>query len=115
MSNPLPDRLRKPALAGAAVLAALLALDAGERSARHQDRHRRYPAAARRQSTRGGTGVANRLSGRAFGELDPRDPLNAIIQDIELGKDADGKVQLRRLLRADQAHRHVEGERPDVA
>ncbi len=33
------------------------------------------------------------ISGRAFGELDPRDPLNAIIQDIELGKDADGKVR----------------------
>lgn len=33
------------------------------------------------------------ISGRAFGELDPRDPLNAIIQDIELDKDADGKVR----------------------
>jgi hypothetical protein len=33
------------------------------------------------------------ISGRAFGELDPRDPLNALIQDIELGKDADGKVR----------------------
>ncbi|MFL5430722.1 MAG: alpha/beta hydrolase domain-containing protein [Myxococcales bacterium] len=32
------------------------------------------------------------LVGRAFGELDPDDPLNAIIQDIQLGKDADGKV-----------------------
>ena len=33
------------------------------------------------------------VSGRAFGELDPRDPLNAVIQDIELGKDADGMVR----------------------
>ena len=33
------------------------------------------------------------LAGRAFGELDPGDPLNAIIQDIQLGKDADGKVR----------------------
>ena len=33
------------------------------------------------------------ISGRAFGELDPRDPQNALIQDIELGKDADGKVR----------------------
>jgi Alpha/beta hydrolase domain len=33
------------------------------------------------------------LSGRVFGELDPRDPRNAVIQDIELGKDADGKVR----------------------
>src|SRR5207244_6643995 len=29
------------------------------------------------------------ISGRAFGELDPSDPLNAIIQDIDLGKDPD--------------------------
>ena len=31
------------------------------------------------------------LSGRVFGELDPRDPRNALIQDIELGKDADAR------------------------
>jgi Alpha/beta hydrolase domain len=41
-----------------------------------------------------GTGqTIEQISGRAFGELDPRDPLNAIIQDIELGKDPDGKVR----------------------
>lgn len=34
-----------------------------------------------------------RIAGRAFGELDPRLPVNAIIQDIELGKDADGKAR----------------------
>ena len=33
------------------------------------------------------------ISGRAFGELDPAHPLNAIIQDIDLAKDADGKVR----------------------
>jgi hypothetical protein len=33
------------------------------------------------------------ISGRAFGELDPANPLNAIIQDIGLAKDADGKVR----------------------
>jgi hypothetical protein len=33
------------------------------------------------------------ISGRAFGELDPNDPLNAIIQDLNLGKSADGKVR----------------------
>src|SRR5882672_9081438 len=32
------------------------------------------------------------VSGRAIGELDPNDPVNAIIQDIDLGKDPDGKV-----------------------
>lgn len=39
-------------------------------------------------------GVAfEQIAGRAFGELDPEAPGNAIIQDIELGKDADGKVR----------------------
>jgi len=33
------------------------------------------------------------LSGRAFGELDPRAPLNSLIQNIELGRDKDGKVR----------------------
>ncbi len=33
------------------------------------------------------------IAGRAFGELDPTDPLNAIIQDIELAQDPDGKVR----------------------
>src|SRR6187402_2516037 len=39
-------------------------------------------------------GVAfEQLAGRAFGELDPKLPVNAIIQDAELGKDADGKLR----------------------
>ncbi len=33
------------------------------------------------------------VAGRAFGELDPKLPGNALIQDIELAKDADGKVR----------------------
>ncbi|MGZ5573352.1 MAG: alpha/beta hydrolase domain-containing protein, partial [Usitatibacter sp.] len=33
------------------------------------------------------------VSGRAFGELDPGHPLNAIIQDIGLARDPDGKVR----------------------
>jgi hypothetical protein len=33
------------------------------------------------------------VAGRAFGELDPKLPGNAIIQDIELAKDADAKVR----------------------
>jgi hypothetical protein len=37
-------------------------------------------------------GAYEAVSGRAFGQLDPSHPLNAIIQDIELGKSADGKV-----------------------
>ena len=41
----------------------------------------------------GEAGAYEQLAGRAFGELDPADPLNAIVQDIALGKDADGKVR----------------------
>ena len=33
------------------------------------------------------------VRGRAFGELDPADPHNAIITDIALGKSVDGKVR----------------------
>ncbi len=33
------------------------------------------------------------IAGRAFGELDPKLPGNALIQDIELARDADGKVR----------------------
>ena len=39
-------------------------------------------------------GIAyEQVAGRAFGELDPKLAQNAIIQDIELAKDADGKVR----------------------
>jgi Alpha/beta hydrolase domain len=39
-------------------------------------------------------GIAyEQVAGRAFGELDPRLPGNAIIQDISLAKDADGRVR----------------------
>jgi hypothetical protein len=37
--------------------------------------------------------VYEQVAGRAFGELDPKLPGNAIIQDIELAKDGDGKVR----------------------
>ena len=41
----------------------------------------------------GAAGQYEQLSGRAFGEVDPADPLNKLIQDIDLVKDADGKVR----------------------
>jgi hypothetical protein len=44
-------------------------------------------------ATFGNSGQYEQIAGRAFGELDPRDPLNSIIQDLALGKDADGKVR----------------------
>ena len=43
-------------------------------------------------SPAGGTAY-EQVTGRAFGELDPALPMNAIIQDIELAKMADGKVR----------------------
>jgi len=41
----------------------------------------------------GAAGAYETIAGRAFGELDPRHDRNAIIQDIELARDADGKVR----------------------
>jgi len=39
-------------------------------------------------------GIAyEQIAGRAFGELEPKLPQNALIQDIELAKEADGKVR----------------------
>src|SRR5688572_21471179 len=42
----------------------------------------------------GAAGQYETLAGRAFGELDPKDPHNAIIQDIALApRNANGKVE----------------------
>jgi hypothetical protein len=41
----------------------------------------------------GDAGQYEQIAGRAYGELDPADPRNSLIQDIELGKEADGKVR----------------------
>jgi hypothetical protein len=40
-----------------------------------------------------GSVAYEQVAGRAFGELDPKLPGNALIQDIEWSKDADGKVR----------------------
>ncbi len=87
MSSTLPRRLCLPLLAG---LAALL-VAAPPAQARVTRIVIDQPA-----TPLSGTGqkiAYEQISGRAFGELDPADPLNAIIQDIELGKDPDGKVR----------------------
>src|SRR5437879_3205192 len=86
----LSNLSHRPALASVAVVAALLAWTP--------------PADARvtkividdQQPLTTGTGQTiayQQISGRDFGELNPHDPLNRIIQDIELGKDPDGKVR----------------------
>ncbi len=41
----------------------------------------------------GAVGPYEQIAGRAWGELDPNDPLNGLIQDIQLAKDPDGKVR----------------------
>ena len=41
----------------------------------------------------GAAGQYEQIAGRAFGELDPSDPKNSLIQDIDLGRDKDGKVR----------------------
>jgi hypothetical protein len=42
----------------------------------------------------GAAGVYEQLDGTAYGEIDPRDPLNAIIQDLELApRNARGMVE----------------------
>jgi hypothetical protein len=41
----------------------------------------------------GAAGRYEQLAGRAWGELDPEDPSNSLIQDIRLAKDSDGKVR----------------------
>jgi hypothetical protein len=44
-------------------------------------------------SITGPGGVAcERVAGRAFGDLDPKLPVNAIVQDVALGTEADGKL-----------------------
>ena len=68
----------------AAALAALLGLatPASARIVRIVIEHRDTPAY--HGQSFGEAGPYERLSGRAFGELDPKDPLNAIITDLAL-------------------------------
>ncbi len=90
----LPDLPHRPALAGAAVVAALLAWTP-QTEARVTKIVIDDTQPLRIGTPPNVTVVPGweQKSGRAFGELDPNDPVNAIIQDIELGKDADGKVR----------------------
>lgn len=37
--------------------------------------------------------ASEQVAGRAFGELDPTSPANAIVNDLQLARDADGKVR----------------------
>jgi hypothetical protein len=76
---------------GVGLLALLLAPRA-MRASRASSSTRRF--LSRRQPGSAAPPIAyEQIAGRAFGELDPKLPMNAIIQDIELAKDPDGKVR----------------------
>jgi len=93
MSSKLPHRLSKPALAGAAVVAALLAF-APPIEARVTKIVINTIVDPDTTLGSGDAGPLKRITGRAFGELDPHDSHNAIIQDIGLApKNAAGKVE----------------------
>ena len=76
------------ALMHGALGAALLALGAGA-----QARVTRIVIDETLPVSSGSGSAYEQLAGRAFGELDPKLPGNALIQDIELARDADGKVR----------------------
>jgi hypothetical protein len=74
------------------LLAAALAVPAYARVIRFVIDTKTSPAFS--GATFGSAGQFETLAGRAFGELDPADPLNAIIQDIQLApRNANGKVE----------------------
>jgi hypothetical protein len=86
--------LRKPALLGIAVAAALLACvpTTQARVTMIVIDTKTSPAFA--GATFGTAGQYETLAGRVFGELDPNDPHNTIINDINLApKNANGKVE----------------------
>ena len=93
--KPLQDRaagLRAPALANALAnaLACALVLACATTA---QARVTRIVIDQTLPVTGGAGGAYEQVAGRAFGELDPTLPGNALIQDIALAKDADGKVR----------------------
>ncbi len=86
MLGNLPQRLRRASLVGVA-LAAVLLTSAPPTQARVT-----RIIIDRTTSLTGQAIPYETVAGRAFGELDPNDPHNAIITDIHLGSDPDGKV-----------------------
>ena len=93
MLSNLPKRLRGPASAWAAVVAALLVwTPPGE--ARVTRIAVNTPLDPDPALTTGAPFPIKRITGRAFGELDPRDSRNSIIQDIQLApRNANGNVE----------------------
>jgi hypothetical protein len=86
--------MRQPRLAGAAWrLRAVVALCAGVAVAASVEARVTRIVIDSTTPVAGGAIAYETLRGRASGELDPNDPKNAVITDIQLGKDADGKVR----------------------
>jgi len=80
------------ALFAACLLAAAVVAPAYARITRIVIEHRDSPAY--KGQSFGDAGRYERLAGRAYGELDPKDPLNAIITDLELApRNARGMVE----------------------
>ena len=88
MSKRVSERMRKLVTAGFAVLAGILVCSAPlhARVTKIVVDEKISPAFCKGAScaSYGDTGQYEQIVGRAFGELDPGDPLNKIIQDIEL-------------------------------
>ncbi len=55
-----------------------------------------------------GVGQYEKIVGKAFGELDPNDPKNAIIVDLRLApRNANGKVEYRRIAAGKRSARSI--------
>lgn len=97
MSKRISERMRKSVTAGFAVVAGILVYSAPlhARITKIVVDEKISPAFCKGAScaSYGDAGQYEQIAGRVFGELDPGDPLNKIIQDIGLGKDPDGKVR----------------------
>ena len=119
MSKKISERMRNSVAAGFAVVTGILVCSAPlhARITKIVVDEKISPAFCKGAAcaSYGDAGQYEQIAGRAFGELDPSDPLNKIIQDIELGKDADGKVRYVATFVDHQADGHGESERPDVA
>ena len=91
MRNPVSIRRHALALSVACALGAFITV--GESQARITSIVASAPTPAFGGMSFGTVGQYERITGTAFGELDPNDPLNAVIVDIQNAPTVGGKVQ----------------------
>jgi hypothetical protein len=92
LARPFRHALKPSAVLAAALAAAALATPADARVTRIEIDTKVSPAFG--GASYGTVGRYETLAGRAYGELDPRDPLNAIITDLDLApRNRRGKVE----------------------